>query len=380
MYELACGPVNWPDQGHRIRIAFVLLESSREYDQTWVTMTSAKAGRVSWRRRLLSIAGRLGLKSIDAGPGAALVMRTGDNSGEVIRLNDDLVLVAAGKAAKYVRPTKLDRGTWLVSTKRLRKEERKEAAAITGIDWLKLDTPESHLRAEHRITKKLGVKHITWTLDRFGIDVVIDGGANVGQYAKKLRAEGYTGHIISFEPVPSYFDKLKNEAANDDKWTVHQMALGAEDGSVPMHVQRVYSSLLESTEFGRSYSKSMNEFSGDEPIEVPVRRLDGVWDNILDPLYKRGITNPRTYLKLDTQGFDLEAFAGLGERSRDVVAMQSEVNLIPIYENMPRMPEAIATYEADGFEISGLYPVIRNRDGRVIEYDCVMIRPDELPE
>jgi len=343
-------------------------------------MNLLNAQKVSWRRKLLRAADRLGLKTVDVGPGAAVVMRSKHASSRAVKLTKNLFMVASDDTAKHVHNVRLDENTWLVSTKRRRKKDRAEAATITGTDWLKLDKPASHLGAEHRITKKLGVKHIAWTLDRFGVDVVIDGGANKGQYAKKLRADGYTGHIISFEPVPSYFEKLEKAAESDDKWSVHQMALGAEDGSVPMHVQRVYSSLLESTEFGRSYSKSMNEFSGDEPIEVPVRRLDGVWDTILDPLYKRGITNPRIYLKLDTQGFDLEAFAGLGERSRDVVAMQSEVNLIPIYENMPRMPEAIATYEADGFEISGLYPVIRNRDGRVIEYDCVMIRPDELPE
>jgi hypothetical protein len=84
----------------------------------------------------------------------------------------------------------------------------------------------------------------------------------------------------------------------------------------------------------------------------------------------------RLFLKMDTQGFDLEAFRGLGDRTSDIVAMQSEVALLPIYEGMPRMPEAVATYEAAGFEISGLYAVNREKDGRVIEYDCVMVRPD----
>src|SRR5699024_4540372 len=90
-------------------------------------------------------------------------------------------------------------------------------------------------------------------------------------------------------------------------------------------------------------------------------------------------TSRRLYLKMDTQGFDLEVFAGLGERSQDIVAMQSEVALLLIYQQMPRMPEAIATYEEAGFEISGLYPITRQPDGRVIEYDCVLVRADELP-
>jgi hypothetical protein len=43
------------------------------------------------------------------------------------------------------------------------------------------------------------------------------------------------------------------------------------------------------------------------------------------------------------------------------------------------MAEALAEYEASGFEISGLYPVTSEPDGRVIEYDCVMVRPDACP-
>jgi len=47
---------------------------------------------------------------------------------------------------------------------------------------------------------------------------------------------------------------------------------------------------------------------------------------------------------------------------------------------MPRMPEAVAAYEVAGFEISGLYPITRQPDGRVIEYDCILVRAEELPE
>jgi hypothetical protein len=82
---------------------------------------------------------------------------------------------------------------------------------------------------------------------------------------------------------------------------------------------------------------------------------------------------------MDTQGFDLEVFRGLGERAQDVVGLQSEVALLLIYEGMPRMPEALATYEAAGFEITGFFPITREPDGRVIEYDCVMVRASELP-
>src|SRR4030095_12017516 len=87
-----------------------------------------------------------------------------------------------------------------------------------------------------------------------------------------------------------------------------------------------------------------------------------------------GAPPPRCFLKMDTQGYDLEVFAGLGRWIEHVVGLQSEVAAIPLYTGMPRMAEAIARYEAAGFELTGLFPLSRDEPtGRVIEFDCVMV-------
>jgi hypothetical protein len=109
---------------------------------------------------------------------------------------------------------------------------------------------------------------------------------------------------------------------------------------------------------------------------IEIRRLDGMLEKALD-----GIADPRPYLKMDTQGYDLEVFAGAGERIADFVGMQSEVAALRLYEGSPRMSESIATYEGSGFEISGMYPVTREEStGRVVEFDCVMVRADAVPK
>jgi hypothetical protein len=78
---------------------------------------------------------------------------------------------------------------------------------------------------------------------------------------------------------------------------------------------------------------------------------------------------------MDTQGYDVQTFRGAGSRLDDVIAMQSEVACVPIYENMPRFPEQLQEYEAAGFEITGMFPVTRHGPTyRVIEFDMVMIR------
>lgn len=43
--------------------------------------------------------------------------------------------------------------------------------------------------------------------------VVLDVGADRGQFGKRLRRDGYTGRIVSFEPVPHIADQLEKGAA-----------------------------------------------------------------------------------------------------------------------------------------------------------------------
>jgi len=231
---------------------------------------------------------------------------------------------------------------------------------------------ESWFDVERRLGAYVSERHVATMLDLYRVNCVLDVGANRGQYGRRLRRSGFQGHIVSFEPVPATFAELEQTAAADPKWTVYPYALGRADSTAPMNVvPGTLSSLLPPTEFGSARYTRLREPSRQE---VEVRRLDGILDEVLGP-----VPDPRPYLKLDTQGYDLEAFGGLGDRARDVVAMQSEVALVEIYAGMPRWGEAVAAYEAAGFEITGLFPVSREAaSGRALELDCVMARPDAL--
>ena len=146
--------------------------------------------------------------------------------------------------------------------------------------------------------------------EMYGVDLVIDVGAHEGEYAQRLRSGGFEGEIVSFEPVPRAFEELEREgrAAMTD-WTVHRLALGREDGTTTMNVVHgTLSSLLPATKFGAGRYPRLQE---PEQVEVEVRRLDRVLDETLG-----GLDGRRPFLKLDTQGFDLDVFAGAGRRHR----------------------------------------------------------------
>ncbi|MBE3000816.1 FkbM family methyltransferase [Nocardiopsis sp. HNM0947] len=281
-------------------------------------------------------------------------------------------------------PTLLRRGLNLLRTLNVRVQDLEPGTALVSRNhgyevvplgrgsWVVRRGKPDVQRTHKAVMNHLAAEHVASLLYHYRADCVLDVGANTGQYAKQLRRYGYRGRIVSFEPVPEITEKLRRASANDPDWHVYPYALGREDRTDTINV--VYgsmSSMLGPSEFGTTRYKRFKRSRGQE---IEVRRLDGLLDKVLD-----GLDDPRPYLKLDTQGFDLEAYAGGGDRVREFVGLQSEVALMQIYEGMPRMAEAVATFEADGFEITGMYPVTREETtGRVLEFDCVMARADAM--
>lgn len=226
----------------------------------------------------------------------------------------------------------------------------------------------------HKTTaSKLCARHVADLLANYEVNCVFDVGANKGQYGKQLRRAGYRGRIVSFEPVPDALAELRKAAEPDPDWLVYPCALGRKASVETMHLGwKTMNSLLAPSAYGK---KRYKRFSNASTAEVQLRRLDEVMDEALE-----GLANPRPYLKMDTQGFDMEVFAGAGERIGEYVGMQSEVAVLQLYEGSPHMTEAITAYEEAGFEITGMYPVTREEaTGRVVEFDCILARAESAP-
>jgi FkbM family methyltransferase len=76
----------------------------------------------------------------------------------------------------------------------------------------------------------LGVQ-LEWLLAHYQINLILDVGANDGQFAREMRELGYNGRIASFEPMASCIATLQKLAEADPLWSVHPFGLGREAGS-----------------------------------------------------------------------------------------------------------------------------------------------------
>jgi len=205
-------------------------------------------------------------------------------------------------------------------------------------------------------------------------DCVFDVGANNGQYGSQLRELGFTGTIISFEPVPTTFANLQKRAASDSNWHVLPFALGATEGTAAINVM----AKSEFSSFHSPKSDDVSRFEGSNTVistvEVAVHTLHGLMDQLIS---EHGFSRP--FLKLDTQGFDLQVFIGAGERARQFVGMLSEIAVRTIYHGAPLLTESLDAYRAGGFELAALHAVNPADFGRLVEFNAYFIREDLLP-
>jgi FkbM family methyltransferase len=151
------------------------------------------------------------------------------------------------------------------------------------------------------------------------------------------------------------------------------MALGDTDGELDIHVTQrsTMSSFLTRDEqrlrsLGYDHLLNVTEIIRTE--KVPVRRLDTIFDEVT-----LGRRDARVYLKCDTQGFDLKVMAGAGESLRSIMALQIELSFKPIYADAPAYAEVLQRMTAEGFDVTGIYPVRRDELFRIVNFDCVMI-------
>jgi FkbM family methyltransferase len=208
-----------------------------------------------------------------------------------------------------------------------------------------------------------------------GINMVIDVGANRGQFALKLRSIGFSGRICSFEPSPTDAAHLRQASAEDPNWIIHGCALGQTPGTADFNVVRQPSGLTVLSSFlaaGEGIGAVAQSYVT-EVVEVQVKTLDAVFDSLIE-----GLPNPRVLLKIDTQGFDLEVLKGGRACIDKIRALQSEVSLLPIYRDAPDLTEALGFYRELGFAVFDMAVVNRTADGLVIEYDCLLLRDPEL--
>lgn len=214
--------------------------------------------------------------------------------------------------------------------------------------------------------------HLRQLLEHLKVDCVFDVGANAGQYATMLRKKAkFTGRIVSFEPIPKLAAEIRQAAETDPSWEMEEVALANHNGHQEMNlmVRDQFSSL------GTPDHEQTSRFIGmNEPTQRILVKTETLKSAYVRLKQKYGFQRP--FLKMDTQGFDVEILKSGAEMASDFVGLQSELAVKKIYRESVDFREAISYYNQLGFELSAFVPNNGGHFPELIETDCIMVRSD----
>jgi len=193
-------------------------------------------------------------------------------------------------------------------------------------------------------------------------DIVLDVGANRGQFAAAALHRWPGCRVVSFEPVEAVAAQLR-AVRSGGRLTVHQVALGRRSGVLPIHVHRYSPSTSALAALDATDEASI--------VEVRLCTLDEVLADV-------DLAGRRVLLKLDVQGFEVEVLAGATEVLGAVDRIVVEQAFVPAYDGQPLFEEVHVVLQGLGFRLDRLVDA-RRAGGQVVEVDCLYARSTASP-
>ncbi len=185
---------------------------------------------------------------------------------------------------------------------------------------------------------------------------VLDGGANIGQFARAAAETFPTARIVSFEPLPDIAARLREHLADLDRARVVESALGAEARSIRF--------------FRTDYSLASSALQPTQATAQQTEVLAGRLDDLLDG---EALEAP-VLLKLDLQGYELAALSGAEETLRRTDHVLLEIAFEEAYEDEPHFDELYTFLRARGFRLLRPVDVLTDARGLITQMDALFGR------
>jgi FkbM family methyltransferase len=204
-------------------------------------------------------------------------------------------------------------------------------------------------------------------LKAHGVTLILDVGANIGQYGRELRELGFSGRIVSFEPLKSAYAKLERNAERDPLWTTFNCGIGSSDGITEINVAaNVHSSSM--LPMLPRHLASAPESSYRSREEIRLRAMDSILPEI-------GADGEIIFLKSDTQGYEAEVLKGAPLTLARAVGVQMEMSLVPLYDGETLLADMIHEMGMKGFQLMSLEQGFADpATGQLLQADGIFFR------
>jgi FkbM family methyltransferase len=191
---------------------------------------------------------------------------------------------------------------------------------------------------------------------------IIDAGANVGQFARASTELFPNASVFSIEAVPDAARRLRANLSDRPQVEVLETAVGSCDGRIPFY-QNEYSLASSALPLKSDKLPSFGGLREVGAIEVPVARIDTLLEG-------RTLTGP-VLLKLDLQGFELEALKGARNTLTRCDHVLVETSFDADYEGAPTFDDVLAFLYVCNFSFARPIAFLKGSDGRIVEMDAL---------
>lgn len=199
--------------------------------------------------------------------------------------------------------------------------------------------------------------------------VIADIGAR-GGWSKDFASLAQHARTRFIAAEPEAKEAARIAAAHPDA-VVLPFALGEHDGTGTLKLTRELgcASMYEPNTSLLGLYPIRSWFEVERRVEVEVRRYDSLVDEFECPEID--------FLKIDTQGYELEVLKGIGSHLTPVCCIELEAHVLPLYEGQALLTDICAFLFAYGFELITLRQQGRF-EGAAIEYNAFFIKRHEL--
>lgn len=202
-------------------------------------------------------------------------------------------------------------------------------------------------------------------LNSIDADLVLDIGANKGQFTKSLYDYGYKNKVLSFEPLPGIYDLLEKNAKSIDLWNVYERCcLGDEEKMVDLNVSNLMgnSSILEikSTKFNVPQSHYIKK------EHVPQITLETLNENSFIKEAKN------VFVKMDIQGYEHIVLSKFPQVDYNITGFYLELSLVNLYEGQRDYLYICNQLKEFGFDLVYIEPEYIISD-RMVQFNGVFL-------
>ena len=201
-------------------------------------------------------------------------------------------------------------------------------------------------------------------LNSMKIDLVIDVGANNGQYGESLRKLGYKENILSFEPLKKEYEALEVKTKKDNKWKCLNLGLGEKDETKHINIAEnsVSSSILKILNKHIQANKNSRYVSNQI---IQLKRLDQVF-NLKKENYKN------IFLKIDTQGYEEKVIDGCSNLLNKFKGIQIELTVERMYDNQKLYIDIIKKLKKYNYDLWDFKRGFHNpKTGQIYQFDGI---------